>query len=566
MLDREISRRIITLCRKLAACLIICLSLVLFGCASRPDTQQSSDINVTGNELDVLETCRRNLSIASPDTLRAALSLLEESEAGKSEAGIEYAYIASQLMFHVYPVVVGDRQVPEAPAGSVFPELFKKVEAGETPDIKPEDISFLTVLSAPVTVLYSDRDSVEISALELINQAISMNDRSVLPLYLRGFISERNGRYDDALNDYSRALDLDPSTYPAEIGTARIYTKTGRSDAAVAVMDMLAAQYPFSDEILLTAAEARFLINDYNGALDYSSELLRINPDNPEVLILRARIFLQQENLQQARRLIEVLERSDYKSVMFYLVKSGVEKAGGDNLSALNTLEEARAKYPDEKEIEEAYGAVLMLTGRKDEAREILTGEGSSENTGSEGLIVLIDDAIDIEDWNAASDYAQKLSATDKSLKAGIAVWKAWYAQGDYRKAETAAADLYERYPDSSDSAIIYIRTLTVMNRRLQAERLLDQRIPVEKDSEKRSVLYFLKSLTDLSEEEKLQSLRSALFENLQNIEALVAISDLYLEMGDIRKAYQYIKQAAALEPDNTEIRRKLADIEEMLK
>lgn len=566
VLKREKSRRIITLCRNLAAGLIIFFSFVLIGCATGPDNQQSSELGVAGAEIDILETCRRNLGIASPDTLRAAISLLEESEAGKSETGIEYAYIAVQLMKHAYPVVVGERKVPAAPPGSVFPALFAKVKAGENPEIAQGDISFLTVLSAPVVVLYTESDNIETGALELINQAISMNERSVLPLYLRGYINERNGRYDEALSDYSKALELDPSTYPAEIGTARIYSRTGRTDAAAAVMDMLAAQYPFSTEILLTAAEARFLIKDYSGALDYSSELLRNNPDNPDVLILRARIFLEQNNIQQSRRLIEVLERMGFRNENFFLVKSGIEKIDGDTLSALNTLEEARKIYPDSKDIQEAYGAVLILSGRKDEGREILSGENGESSSGSEALIVLIDDAIEIEDWNAAAEYAGKLAASDSSLKAGLAVWKAWFEQKDYQKALETASDLYARFPGSSDSSILYIRTLTAMNRRLQAERLLNQRIPLEKDAEKRSELYYLKSLTDLSEEERLQSLRSALFENLQNIEALIGISELYLDMGDIRKSYQYMKQAAAIKPDDEVIRMKLAEIEGLLK
>jgi len=251
-----------------------------------------------------------------------------------------------------------------------------------------------------------------------------MNEKSVLPLFLRGYINERNVRFEEALADYSSALELDPSCYPAEIGTARIYIQTGRNDAAVEIMDLLSAQYPYSIEILTTAAETRLLIKDYNGALEYSSEVLRSEPDNPEILMLRARVFLEQENLQQASRLIEVLERMSWDAAEYYLVKSAIERATGDNLSAMNTLERGRKKYPDNKSIEEAYGAVLMFTGHRDEAREILTGDGSSTDTGSEGLLVLIDDAIEMEDWNAAAEYAKRLQADDNSLRAGQAVWK----------------------------------------------------------------------------------------------------------------------------------------------
>ncbi|HAK47556.1 MAG TPA: hypothetical protein DCO79_16745, partial [Spirochaeta sp.] len=103
----ETPQRTIALCNKIIACLILTLSLFSFGCATRPDSQESSDLSVSSSELNIIETCRKNLSIASPDTLRSAIRLLAESDAGKSESGIEYAYIAAELMSLVYPVVMG---------------------------------------------------------------------------------------------------------------------------------------------------------------------------------------------------------------------------------------------------------------------------------------------------------------------------------------------------------------------------------------------------------------------------------------------------------------------------
>jgi len=545
----------------------ICIILSLFSsCGSVPDTIPGGrELNVSSEQLDILETCLRNLGIASPDTLRSAMNLLEESAAGKSEAGIEYAYIAAKLMNLVYPVAMGDRNIPDPPGGSIYPGVFDELVSGNYPEIEQDDISFLSVLVSPVVILFTEDKTVEILSMDNIEQAISMNGKSVLPVYLRGLIHERNGRYEEALADYTTALDLDPSCYPAETGTARIYIQTGSNEAAVEIMDMLTAQYPFSTDMLVTAAETRFLIKDYSGALSYSAEVLRLEPDNPAIQVLRARIFLQQENFQQAGRLIDVLERMDYLVPDFYFVKSEVEKAGEDYLSALNTIEKGRAAYPDNKVLEEAYGAILMLAGRKDEAREILTGDNGTGGTGLEGLIVLIEDAIETEDWNAAAEYAQRLDKENISLKAGLAVWKAWYFQQDYQQALLSGEKLYRLYPEQADAVIVYVRTLIRMNRRLQAERILNERLPKESDSEKKSVLYYLKSLVSDSEDEKLQALRSALFEDLQNIEALVGISRLYVDMGDIRKAYRYLKQAAALSPGDPAIESEMTELEEML-
>ena len=48
-------------------------------------------------------------------------------------------------MADVYPVVMGGYKVPEPPAGSIYPNLFGKIESGQIPEISQENISFLTV-------------------------------------------------------------------------------------------------------------------------------------------------------------------------------------------------------------------------------------------------------------------------------------------------------------------------------------------------------------------------------------------------------------------------------------
>ncbi len=535
----------------------------LFTCTSQADVHESSELSVQSEELDILETCRRNIGIASPDTLRAAMQMLSESDAGRSEAGREYYYIAARLMELVYPIVSSEQTAPDAPAGSIYPGIFESVKNGRYPEVQNDKISFFSVLISPVTVLFSQDKTVEILSSDNLEQAISMNSRSVLPVFLSGYISERNNLYDEAILSYSRALEMDPSCYPAELGTARVYMATGREDLAADLMDMLTAQYPYSAVILKTAAETRFSIGDYTGALDFSSDVLRLLPDNPEILLLRAEIFQKQKNTQQALRLIEVLQRMRYTPAEFYTVKSEVEKAQGALQSAINTLQEGLKKYPDSKELKAGYGTALILAGRKDEARELLGGTDEAADT--ESLIVLIDDAVKSRDWDAAFGYAEQLEAQKMDVRSGRAAWNAWYKGGNTEKALNISQQLYSEYPADIDASIMYIRSLLSLNRRLQAERILETALPAVTDSANKSELLYLQSLTLDNEDEKLQSLRAALFEDLQNTDALVEIADLYVEMGDVRKGYRYIKQAAAILPDDPDIAAELQRIEGLL-
>ena len=538
------------------------LTVLITGCETVPATPESTELNVSSVQLDILETCRRNIGIASPDTLRAALNLLEESDVGKSETGREYAYYAARLLNLVYPVVTGSRGIPEAPVKSIFPDFFDTVEAGKYPETQQASASYLSVLAAPVSVLFTDDKDVEAISLDNINQAVSMNPRAVLPFYLRGRINERSGKYDDALADYSTALEIDPSCYPAEMGTARVYLQTGRNEAAAGIMDLLAAQYPYSLEILTAAADTHYRLRDYSGALSISSEILERDPDYPEAQLLRAKIFLDQQNVQQAERLVAVLERMVITSPDFYLIKAGVQKAYERYAAALNTLEKGLEIHPGDPSLEDAYGEILLLAGRKDEGREILDNEDPGRQTETDSLLVLIRDATVSGDVEAALDYADRLDEAALQTDDLLMVWELRFNSNQTEKALKLAEDMYARAPEDADAVIAYARTLISLYRRLQAQRIIDENLPLADEPEKRSSLYFLKSLIEDDDELKLQALRSALFEDLQNIEALVEISRLYSAMGDYRKAFRYLKQAAALAPEDDNIAAELSALQ----
>jgi cytochrome c-type biogenesis protein CcmH/NrfG len=61
-----------------------------------------------------------------------------------------------------------------------------------------------------------------------------------------------------------------------------------------------------------------------------------------------------------------------------------------------------------------------------------------------------------------------------------------------------------------------------------------------------------------------LDDLRSALFENPQNLDALRAIADTYMELRDYRRAALFLKRAVALEPNDEELQTQLREAQRM--
>ncbi|HEY1407067.1 MAG TPA: tetratricopeptide repeat protein, partial [Spirochaetota bacterium] len=67
----------------------------------------------------------------------------------------------------------------------------------------------------------------KLHALELYSESLSVNERQEPTHIKAGEIDDFYTRYDDALSHFNRAIELNPESYRALIGAARIYSIQG---------------------------------------------------------------------------------------------------------------------------------------------------------------------------------------------------------------------------------------------------------------------------------------------------------------------------------------------------
>ena len=137
----------------------------------------------------------------------------------------------------------------------------------------------------------------------------------------------------------------------------------------------------------------------------------------------------------------------------------------------------------------------------------------------------------------------------DKALAARI-LRKA----GNARSSLDYASAWYKAEPRSDAAAEAYLRALVDSGDDKAAQDAIARLLPGTSSSPMRSILYFLQSKLQKSDEAALTLLRSALVENADNPEALAAVSDIQVRRKDYAKARFYLKQALAGDPGNPEL------------
>jgi tetratricopeptide (TPR) repeat protein len=177
---------------------------------------------------------------------------------------------------------------------------------------------------------------------------------------------------------------------------------------------------------------------------------------------------------------------------------------------------------------------------------------------GIEAARLLAVDAATHYKWTDAAAYLARAgdALEDKTLAAKIL-----RKSGDTRAALEYAANWRQSAPQSEAATEAYLRALVDIGDGKSAQNLIGRILPGTNSSPFRSVLYYLQSRLQKSDEEAQALLRAALIENADNSEALASMSDIQARLKDFAKARFYLKQAMAIDPDDPELEARLSKL-----
>jgi len=532
--------------------------LLFVACGSSPKEKKAGGDSSSRRDPPRTNTERALVEAGSPASLARAAPLLEADTV--SEQGGSLKAAASIIARLVYPDV--SLGLPQASGTHAYERIIRDIERGNYTAPAIDSVDFLEWI-LPFLALYTGADSNAAryqSALPHLEQAAKLNKDSVLPPLFRGFAFEKTASPTEAETAYKKALELDSSCYPAELGLARLLYTQGKFDEAFAQVKALQGRYPGSMEIRKQLARLHAQRGDWQEADALAAEILRQESRNGEFILLRTLILLERGLFQQAQGLLDTYAAIDRNNRRYIFLRARLQAEGLRNPSAaINLLRPLNRSDPDDSEVGMYLASLLLDSTRAadvEEGRMLLTRFLGSSSVAPEALSLAAADNIRRERWAEAKTYLDRLLATRRDRKDLLNAWKVERALGNYAAALAHARELYGRTGTNSEETAAYITSLIDTGRQADAGRIIDERLGALPGGAEKSRYYFLRSLLRSSEDAELNDLRSALFEDPRNLDALIAIFEIYHRKRDERRAVYYLRQALAIAPDNPRLMR----------
>ncbi len=184
---------------------------------------------------------------------------------------------------------------------------------------------------------------VKTDALECFNALVKVRPEYAVGLYWRGKTYESLERFDKALQDYRRAVELSSSLDEARLCLGKALYRSGRSFEAIPHFECLRLRQPKNPEVLLGLALCRGDLHELAEARACLNALLADHPDHAGALL--------------------ELGRFEYHA--------------GQTAEAENLLWRATALAPNDEETHRALLLCLQTQGKDAEARICLAQLGA---------------------------------------------------------------------------------------------------------------------------------------------------------------------------------------------
>jgi predicted Zn-dependent protease len=276
---------------------------------------------------------------------------------------------------------------------------------------------------------------------------------------------------------------------------------------------------------------------------------------------MRARVLVEQGLFTQAQPPLDLYAAINPNDSLYLFLRARVQYDGYHNRDAALNYLRSLLKNPSLDDTMSVYAARIFMESTRPaeqlEGRSLLDRLLKAQPPSLAVIGLALSDAIRREAWSEARPYLTVLLKERRSSADLLSAYAVEYGSGNNAQALAYARELYQKEPNSEDANIAYISALLDTGRLDEAARLIDVRINNAASGATKARYYFLRSRTrGTNEDARLNDLRSCLFEDPRNFNALLAMFDIYRQRRDDRRAVYYLKQALAIAPDNPSLKR----------
>lgn len=431
----------------------------------------------------------------------------------------------------------------------------------------------------------------ETDALKAANAILKTYPNDADFLNLKAGILIRLKRYDEALSLIDTTLEKNPNLFAAKFNKAAILSRLGDYSQSNQIVDELLAVSPKHPQSLLLKAHnlveenqveealslysdilvlnndfnyARFeltklyqAIKDYDQAIYHIDRLLVNDFDNPEYLLFKTALYIQKNNILEAKKTLSVAEHFTKDSVVYLARQSELQQAIDDLPAAIKSLDAALVLAPQNTRLKLVKTRLLIETGEL-AAAKILLSSLHAEN-GDNPNFWLTQAMYSNANGNrpqATNDLIQALELDPYFHQALVMLYEFAIRGGDKEVFVNQAETIVKTYPNNILARNILAQFYYIQHDFPRAKALYESLLKQDKSINRPMVLNTLAIMAMDDDIEVAHKYITQAFElNSTHPEILDTLGWILVQKGQLEDGLGHLRKAFARDSSNPEIR-----------
>ena len=199
------------------------------------------------------------------------------------------------------------------------------------------------------------------------------------------------GRYEDAIEQYKRALVIDTGNHAIRFNLALAYYKAAWFAEAAAELERFIAAAPNTPQAAnarLVLADCQVRLGEYKKVIQSLSPLAEADPTNRTLAYLLGSALIGDGQLNKGQEIIDRLFRHE-DSAEAHLLMASILLLADDAQSALKEVQRALELNPKLPAVQAWHGRVLMRLGDTEKAKVAFKGELASNTNDFDSNLYL---------------------------------------------------------------------------------------------------------------------------------------------------------------------------------
>lgn len=251
---------------------------------------------------------------------------------------------------------------------------------------------------------------------------------------ISAYIYQNKKDLNNAVEDYKKAIELDPKDHKSRFNLAQIYYSLGQKENAQKEYEAVLQQKPNDIEVIFLLASLRQELGDYSVAINYYNDLLKNYLASEEVTV----------PVPEEKKLFK--NNVQYNLGIAYKMQQNFEAAEQSFEELLDTDNHAK-EFTKDRDVYKELSFIKIALGKNTEAEKIINSWLREEPASVEARNLYADFLIHLSDERKAIEQLRLASALDTTVETRLKLANLLHSQNNLFEALSEYQTILQEQP-----------------------------------------------------------------------------------------------------------------------